>query len=439
MSNGLAIAAVTAVLKNVLEDGLVQNSALSSIGNVLLTTLPPDKVSIGADGQPQLNLFLYQVTQNRNADWMGRDRNHQSQLRGKAINDGNANLAINLHYLLTAYGSKDFQTEILLGSAMELMHQNPVLSNDKICEALKHTATINRAGLFAQAMESTSLPVLTEQLDQVQITPNLFDTEKMSRLWSLLQSSYRPSIAYEISMVFIGDRKSSRGTNPSSKALDCPYIEKVVASPATGGAIIAGSSLIVYGRSLGGEVTRIRLNGGKTLLEPEIVEEHRILFTLPKNLQAGVQQIQIVHQPLYKLQNSQELESNERTFVLHPIIATSCEGQDGITQSQNDRAESEGTTLIVDFKPKVGPQQQVIFKLTSANEQGGEDYRFEAPSRDSDTSVIRLPIDAAVTGGKYCVHVEVDGAENLTGMNQTGNVIHVIERSEPCDNPLQTE
>jgi hypothetical protein len=79
MSNGLAIAAVTAVLKNVLEDGLVQNSALSSMGNVLLTTLPPDKVSIGADGQPQLNLFLYQVMQNRNADWIGRDHNHQSQ------------------------------------------------------------------------------------------------------------------------------------------------------------------------------------------------------------------------------------------------------------------------------------------------------------------------------------------------------------------------
>jgi hypothetical protein len=169
------------------------------------------------------------------------------------------------------------------------------------------------------------------------------------------------------------------------------------------------------------------------------VEEHRILFTLPKNLQAGVQQIQVVHQPLYKLQNSQELESNERTFVLHPIIATSCEGQDGMPQSQNDRAESEGITLTVEFKPNVGPQQQVIFKLTSANEKGGEDYRFEAPSRDSDTSVIRLPIDAAVTEGKYCVQVEVDGAENLTGMNQTGNVIHVIERSEPCDNPLQTE
>jgi Pvc16 N-terminal domain len=425
MSNGLAIAAVTAVLKNVLEDGLVQNSALSSMGNVLLTTLPPDQVSVGVDGQPQLNLFLYQVSQNRNADWIGRDRNQSSQLRSKATHNENASLAINLHYLLTAYGSKDFQTEILLGSAMALMHQTPVLSNDKIREALKHTATINRAGLFAQAMESTSLPLLTEQLGQVQITPNLFDTEKMSRLWSLLQSSYRPSVAYEVSMIFIGDRKPSNGTNSKPEGLDRPYIEKVATSSPTDGAIIAGSSLIVYGRNLRGEITKLCLNGGKSLLEPEVVEENRLLFTPPQSLQAGTQQIQVIHQPLYKLQNSQTVESNERTFILHPIIATSYKEQESITQEQEGQVESKKKTLTVEFKPKVGQQQQVIFKLTSVNEADGEDYSFEAPPRNSDTSIIQLSIDA-VTVGKYYIQVEVDGAESLTGMNQAGNVIHVL-------------
>ncbi len=322
MSNGLAIAAVTAVLKNVLEDGLVQNSALSSMGNVLLTTLPPDQVSIGVDGQPQLNLFLYQVSQNRNADWIGREsyaprvRNHPTQSRSNAISNENAPLAINLHYLLTVYGSKDFQTELLLGSVMELMHQTPVLSNEKIQESLQHTASINRAGLFSQAIESTSLPILTEQLGQVQITPNLFDTEQMSRLWSLLQGSYRPSLAYEVSMVFIGDQNSSLESSHNSEALDRPYLDKVVASPSTGSVIVAGSSLIAYGRNLAGEITRLRLNGGKTLLEPEIVEQNRLLFTLPHNLQAGVQQLQVVHQPLYKFQNSQDVVSNEQTFVL---------------------------------------------------------------------------------------------------------------------------
>jgi len=320
MSNGLEIAAVTAILKNLLEDGLVQNSALSSMGNVLVTTLPPDQISIGVDGQPQLNLFLYQVLQNRNADLSKSDRSAQHQT--SAEKGTILPLAINLHYILTAYGNKDFQTEILLGYVMQLMHQTPVLSNARIRAALNHIATINRSGLLAQAIESTSVEALTEQLDQVNIAPNLFDTERMSRLWSLLHSSYRPSIAYEVSMVFIGSQKSSLAPGSSKGALNQPRIHRVNASPSTNGEIVAGSSLIVYGKNLSADVTRLRLNGGENILEPEIVEDNRILFKLPQNLPAGVQKVQVVHQQLYKYQNDRELEvvSNEQTFVLHPTV-----------------------------------------------------------------------------------------------------------------------
>lgn len=432
MSNGLAIAAITAVLKNLLEDGLVQNSALSSMGNVLLTTLPPDKVSKGADDQPQLNLFLYQVTQNRNADWIGRDRDRPSYFRGDTVDDGNAPLAINLHYLLTVYGTKDFQTELLLGYAMELMHQNPVLSNEKIQAALKHTASINRAGVFSQALESSSLPALIKQLGQVQLVPNMLDTEKMSRLWSLMHSSYRPSVTYEVSMVFIGRKSSVKANANSSEVLERPYIEKVVASPLTGGSIVAGSSLLVYGRNLEGQITRLRLNREKHLLEPEIVEEHRLLFRLPQNLQAGVQQLQVIHQPLYKFANSQEIASNERTFVLHPTIVASCKSQNRITQEPNDRTELERTILSVEFKPNIGQQQQVTFKLTSANGNYDEVYTFEAPPRESDTDTIHIPIDN-VPASNYWVQAQVDGSESLTEMNQTDNVIHVMERAKSSD------
>lgn len=321
MSNGLAIAAITAVFKNLLEDGLVQNAALSSMGNVLVTTLPPDQISIGVDGQPQLNLFLYQVSENRNAD-MGKSDCYQPTHHQASTEEGAIlPLAINLHYVLTAYGNKDFQTEILLGYVMQLMHQTPVLSNATIRAMLNHVATINRSGLLAQAIESTSVEALTEQLDQVRIAPNLFDTEQMSRLWSLLRGSYRPSIAYEVSMMFIGSKKSSLASGSSKGGLNQPQIEKIVASP-TNGEIIAGSSLIIYGKNLSENITLLRLNGGENLLEPQVVEENRILFKLPQNLHAGVHKVQVVHQQLYKYQNYKDLEvvSNEETFVLHPTI-----------------------------------------------------------------------------------------------------------------------
>jgi hypothetical protein len=320
MSNGLAIAATTAVFKNLLEDGLVQNSALSSMGNVLVTTLPPDQISIGVDGEPQLNLFLYQVSQNRNANLDG--RNHSIPLRDSSPGEENPPLAINLHYLLTAYGNKDFQTEMLLGFVMQLMHQTPVLSNDAMRAALNHVSSTNRTGLLAQAIESTSVAELAEQLGQMQITPNLFDTEQMSRLWSLLQSAYRPSITYEVSMVFIGSKQSSLALESSQRAPDQPRIERIVSSSSPNGAIIAGSSLILYGKNLSGDVTRLRLNGEENLLEPQIVENNRILFKLPQNLCTGVQQVQVVHQQLYKYHKDNELEvaSNEQNFVLHPTI-----------------------------------------------------------------------------------------------------------------------
>lgn len=421
MSNGLAIAAITAVFKNLLEDGLVQNAALSSMGNVLVTTLPPDQISIGVDGQPQLNLFLYQVSENRNAD-MGKSDCYQPTHHQASTEEGAIlPLAINLHYVLTAYGNKDFQTEILLGYVMQLMHQTPVLSNAMIRATLNHVATINRSGLLAQAIESTSVEALTEQLDQVRIAPNLFDTEQMSRLWSLLQGSYRPSIAYEVSMMFIASKKSSLAPGSNKGASSQPQIEKIVASP-TNSQIVAGSSLIIYGKNLNGDITRIRLNEGKSLLEPQIIEDNRILFKLPQNLYAGVHQIQIVHQQMYNYQNNHEVVSNDKTFVLHPTTKVSVQKQGFNNQEKLNQNDSKGTILTVQFNPKVGQQQQVIFRLTSTNENNKEVYTFNAPSRNVDDDKIQVLI-ANISAGSYLVKSEIDGAESIYDMNKTENIV----------------
>ncbi len=73
MSNALAIAAITAVFKDILENGLVKDSITNSVGDVMVTTIQPDRISIETDARVQLNLYLYQITQNRNADWVSRE------------------------------------------------------------------------------------------------------------------------------------------------------------------------------------------------------------------------------------------------------------------------------------------------------------------------------------------------------------------------------
>src|ERR1043165_6593396 len=99
MSSALAIASVTAVLRDLLNNGLIDSNISSGIGNVIVWTLSPDRIDITSnDQQSQLNLFLYQVTPNaawRNAGLPARNAN------GERIS--NPPLALNLHCLLTAY------------------------------------------------------------------------------------------------------------------------------------------------------------------------------------------------------------------------------------------------------------------------------------------------------------------------------------------------
>ena len=131
MSSPLALGAVSAVLRNLLDDGLVQAAPLP--GAVTVSALAPDQIKLDAPlDPPQLNLFLYQVTPN--AAW----RNQWLPARSAAGERlSNAPLALDLHYLVTAYGKTDFQAEILLGYAMHLMHERGVLDRPAIRRALQ--------------------------------------------------------------------------------------------------------------------------------------------------------------------------------------------------------------------------------------------------------------------------------------------------------------
>ncbi|PZD70855.1 hypothetical protein C1752_08849 [Acaryochloris thomasi RCC1774] len=423
MNSGLAIASITAVLKNLLEDGLVQNTALSSMGNILVTTLPPDQISVGVDGQPQLNLFLYQVSQNRNADWIGhgaQETNPDNFSRSAQANPLNetSRLAINLHYLITVYGTQDFQTEMLLGCVMQLMHQSPVLSNDAIRSSLKHAASMNRAGPFAQAVASNSFDVLINQLGQVQIEPDLFDTEQMSKLWSLLQGSYRPSVTYQVSMVSISSEKSSNpmvmdSREEASNDREVPVIEKVIASPATNGAITPGCDLILYGKHLDGDITKVRLDGDE--LTPTVVEDIRLLVKSSPTLQAGVHQIQVIHKEVTDPLSASGISSNAATFILRPRITASAKIPNSDSQQQ-----SEETTIAVQFTPKISPQQQVYLKLISVDEYSDKVYQIRTPPGDLETDTVEISVND-IPSGPYLVQAQVDGAESLLDVDQSKN------------------
>lgn len=177
MSNPLAIAAVTRTMQ-----ALLQSDGLS------VTTKTPDQAA--KESGKRLNLFLYHTT--HNASW----RNQDIPGKVRKSERGNPPLALNLHYLLTAYGEDgtNLADQEMLGRAMLLLHDIPILKKSRIEQAL--------AG-YASLLASE----LADQIDKVRVVPEYLDIENMSRLWTTFQTQYRVSAAYQASVVLIESRR----------------------------------------------------------------------------------------------------------------------------------------------------------------------------------------------------------------------------------------
>jgi hypothetical protein len=192
MSNSLAIAAVTATLRNLLTQGIQMEPDLV---DTTVTTMLPDRARAGSDTANQVNLFLYQATPN--AGW----RNLDLPTRTRPGESGYPPLALNLYYLVTAYGRDNDQSQPfsheLLGRAMSILHDHPVLGQDEIQAALPGND-------------------LYTQIERIRFTLQPLGVEEIYRLWTGFQTPYRTSVSYEATVVLID---SSLPTNAALPVL----------------------------------------------------------------------------------------------------------------------------------------------------------------------------------------------------------------------------
>jgi hypothetical protein len=210
MSSALAIAAVTAAIKDLLNDGLL-NHDLSQIGSFSVTASPPDRIATGPNEPNQLNLFLYQVSANlgwRNVGLPSRN--------GAGARLGSAPLALDLHYVLTAYGAQDLNAEVLLGYAMQLLHETPVLTRDQLRTVLGGVSPVD-GSILPGPFGTLSAADLADQIELIKITPVFLNTEELSKMWTAMQARYRPTMAYMASVVLIESRGGARVAPPVLK------------------------------------------------------------------------------------------------------------------------------------------------------------------------------------------------------------------------------
>ena len=188
MSSPLSIASVTSVIKSTLENGLVVHGATAVVGEIAVTALPPDRIPTGSDERSQLNIYLYRITPN--TAWRALPVGDTARAGARP-----APLSLDLHYLLTAYGERDYHAETLLGSAMELLHETPVLTRETIAPALAaltERGGANGAPVFADVINS---------IDRITLSPEFLSMEDMTKLWSALQARYRLSATYQVSVL----------------------------------------------------------------------------------------------------------------------------------------------------------------------------------------------------------------------------------------------
>jgi hypothetical protein len=207
VSASLAIAGVTIMLMDRLNDGLLNNNFN---GPVDVSAKPPDKAVSGnnnSNESAQLNIFLYLVTPN--IGWRNTDLPSRSSIGQRLTNPP---LALDLHYLISAYGDKDVETDLLLGSAVQLLHEMPVISREEIRISLTEADLPNH--LKGIGLSDTGL---ADQMELIKITPEFLNTEEMSKLWSAIQSNYRPSVAYMVTVVLIQEEKPTRSPLPVLK------------------------------------------------------------------------------------------------------------------------------------------------------------------------------------------------------------------------------
>jgi hypothetical protein len=409
VSNALALAGVTAVLRGLLNDGLITHNVSGALGStVTVTALAPDRLTSSNGEDTQLNLFLHRVTPNqgwRNEGLPSRDGSGRVRLSNPA-------LALDLHYLVSAYGSEDLQAEILLGYAMQLFHESPVLDRRVIAGALNPPPEISAT--LPPALRALSSCGLADQIEQIKITPEYLSTEEMSKLWTAAQAHYRPAAAYLASVVLIESTLPAQAPLPvlSRGPIDAGRDRGVVVEPSllvpfpTIDSVAprdlqpvasVGSVVDVAGHHLGGTDRSVLLSSARFLIDQQVsatldTSDTRAEFSVP-TLPVGIYQLAV---RVVRPSETEPRTSNYLALVVGPVVTSALPMS--VARDQTGRA-----TITLGCRPEVRPGQRASLLL------GVQEVIAE--SFTSATETLTFQCEAAPIGD-HLVRLRVDGIDS---------------------------
>jgi hypothetical protein len=349
MSDFRAIGGASASLQTLLFDRMEQPFGVP----VPVTIGTPPYTSKDNDPHVEdarVNLFLYRVTEN------GYLQNQEIPGRGAPGAFGHPPLSLNLHYLVTGYGTTSIQAglsplfddstaQFVLGSAMRVLHDVPVITD---------SVTTVRAPSGVTVLH----PSLRDEFEHVKVSLEPLSLEDISKIWTSLALRFRLSAAYVANVVQIESRRArnfprlvgqplSATTPPLPTAPPSPgpmvYVLTIQTPTITDVKVIRvgttieqpfayaaiGDDLVLRGTSLFGPRTSVTI--GDVEVPAKTAEATRIVATIPDatipglgpiapevQLQPGVRTVKVVVRDPLVPQSS--FASNEAAFMLVPSV-----------------------------------------------------------------------------------------------------------------------
>lgn len=400
MSNALALSAVTAVLQARFNAAFNQPS--SALGTVLVSAVAPDIVqaSLGTSGTSQLrvNLFLHQVTPN--AAW--RNVGLPSTAADGATRLTNPPLALDLHYLLTAYASEDTEAEALLGTAILLLHENPVMPRTEIRSAL---AGLGSAAPLANVLSSSGL---ADQIETIKIAPATLGREEMAWLWTALKADYRPTFPFQVSVVLIQPQLPTAASLPVlSRAITAqPGISTAqlrVQLPLGQNTAAPGDTITLTGESLTGAgsigLSNQRLGIQYPPFAPLTNSGSSLTFTVPNdpaNLPACTYNVTVQFSD-----GSGKVLQILNGLPVAPAILPS--------PAPTAVANTAGTLVTLSCNPQARPNQTVTL-LMGANSVAAQPFTAAA-------GTLTFQFSPALASGTYLARLQVDELVSPVAVN----------------------
>lgn len=409
MSSALAIAAVSAVLKDLLDNGMIGSGVSGLTGaTVLVSALAPDLIKLEEAHSPRLNIFMYHVTSNqgwRNAGLPSRNA------QGDRIS--NPPLALDLHYMITAYAAKDLHAEILLGYAMQLLHEVPVITRAAINNAFNPDLGVDDETDpdLPDRMQKLIRADLIDQVELVKLTPESMPVEEMSKLWTAIQGHYRPTAAYKASVVLIESKAPARSPVPVltrgekdkgitvNPTLESPYPALTeIRTPLAGAGANLGDTITLIGRHLIKAVAvrfRNQMHGvvkDITPLVSVLAEEVKVTLPNPSGLRVGIYGVSVVLQETTTMQ----IATNEIPLVIAPKIVS--------VDVDKIPASVGAFTFTVVTSPNVETGQSAVLIV------GDREAAAKLPRGSTDTLTFDLD---GLAKGTYPVRLRIDGIESL--------------------------